>query len=619
MATLAEILIWFMTGKKPTQAQFWTTLNSFWHKLEQIPISAIAGLSNILNAKAEKTQFDAHKTANDAHQALFELKQSLTEKGEANGYVPLNELVKIASQYLDIVDDLVTGGSTALLSAEQGKVLQERIDAINLILTSDDVNLDTVQELVDAIKTVETSLQTILVNDLTTGGTTKALTAEMGKSLKALIDALGTIVAGKQDTLVSGTNIKTINGFPILGGGDLVVAGTEDSPDYLGNLIEDNFTRGSLGPDYTVTGTASFAILSNKLRVSGDGSSSNFSNNCFYTAKLTNSENFVATMRYNFYQITAADFGLGFLIQSLGATFKYSFYIALNISTDANRGKLNVWSSTTSNGSSFTNLNTTTRALIITVGDEIEYKIIRNGSKYIFRAINKNTKDSVSYFLDSSLSAGYSVSSIVNNVCKIGFSKQDSAASTAIYDITYFKVERDLIKNRKFLFIGDSISFGYESGAINNRWPDLIFSENNLKNKHTVYAQPGNVSNDFNINILELSEFTSQYVVVMLGMNEAQNSYSLATFQTDYSNLISNIVSQGKTPIICLIIPNSNVTVNSFIVLYNNWIISNFSSTYLVIDTYTALKDISYAGPHPTLQGHKILAMTVYDKIKNLI
>lgn len=192
MASLAEIYDWFMTGKKPTQAQFWASWGSFWNKLEQIPISAISGLTSILNAKAEKVQFDAHKTADDAHQALFELKQSIEEKGEANGYAPLDEFTKLASQYLNIVDDLVTGGSGALLSAEQGKTLKGQIDAINLILTSDDVNLDTVQELVNAIKEVETSLETILVNDLTTGGTTKALTAEMGKSLKALIDALDT-------------------------------------------------------------------------------------------------------------------------------------------------------------------------------------------------------------------------------------------------------------------------------------------------------------------------------------------------------------------------------------------------------------------------------------------
>lgn len=110
-------------------------------------------------------------------------KEDKTQKGAPGGYAPLDEFTKLAAQYLNIVNDLVTGGTTALLSAEQGKVLKTQIDAINTLLTSDNVNLDNVQELVDAIETVQMSLSTILVNDLTTGGTTKALTAEMGKQL----------------------------------------------------------------------------------------------------------------------------------------------------------------------------------------------------------------------------------------------------------------------------------------------------------------------------------------------------------------------------------------------------------------------------------------------------
>ena len=190
MATLAEIYDWFMTSKKPTQAQFWASWGSFWNKNESIPQSSISGLTSVLNAKVENDQFNAHKGANDAHATLFQAKEDKTQKGAPNGYAPLDEFTKLAAQYLNIVNDLVTGGATALLSAEQGKVLQNQVSAINTLLTSDNVNLDTVQELVDAIETVQLSLSTILVNDLTTGGTTKALSAEMGKTLKGLIDGL---------------------------------------------------------------------------------------------------------------------------------------------------------------------------------------------------------------------------------------------------------------------------------------------------------------------------------------------------------------------------------------------------------------------------------------------
>lgn len=172
-----------------------------------------------------------------------------------------------------IVNDLVTGGTTKALSAQMGvtiqaqlddafsqistkaeqgdlvglsshvddleiqigskaessdvvafvDALQLQIDGINILLSSDNIDLDTVQEIVDAIETVQLSLSTILVNDLITGGTTKALTAQQGVVLKGLIDALTTVVNGKQETLVSGTNIKTVNGVTILGSGDLEI------------------------------------------------------------------------------------------------------------------------------------------------------------------------------------------------------------------------------------------------------------------------------------------------------------------------------------------------------------------------------------------------------------
>lgn len=48
MASLAEIKNWFRTGLKPTQTQFWTTWDSFWHKDTPIPQSAVQNLEYTL-------------------------------------------------------------------------------------------------------------------------------------------------------------------------------------------------------------------------------------------------------------------------------------------------------------------------------------------------------------------------------------------------------------------------------------------------------------------------------------------------------------------------------------------------------------------------------------------
>jgi hypothetical protein len=107
------------------------------------------------------------------------------------------------------------------------------ISALETLVGSDNINLDSVQEIVDAIETIQTSLSTILVNDLTTGGTTKALTAQQGVVLKGLIDTINSTLtdfftvdyiadlASKQDTLVSGGNIKSIELQSLLGSGNL--------------------------------------------------------------------------------------------------------------------------------------------------------------------------------------------------------------------------------------------------------------------------------------------------------------------------------------------------------------------------------------------------------------
>lgn len=62
---------WYKTALKPTQDQFWSWLDSYWHKDEKIPITAIEDIDQILNGKADKGMYEGHLTDENAHANEF--------------------------------------------------------------------------------------------------------------------------------------------------------------------------------------------------------------------------------------------------------------------------------------------------------------------------------------------------------------------------------------------------------------------------------------------------------------------------------------------------------------------------------------------------------------------
>ena len=104
-----------------------------------------------------------------------------------------------------VVNDLSTGGETAALSAEQGKTLKTSVDAATSDISALETEVETLENSVQTMQTdqaekdaaqdasiaacaLKTEIPTV-VDDLTTGGTTAALSAEQGKALKADVDA----------------------------------------------------------------------------------------------------------------------------------------------------------------------------------------------------------------------------------------------------------------------------------------------------------------------------------------------------------------------------------------------------------------------------------------------
>ena len=71
--SLSQIKAWFKKGMYPTESQFDNTFDSFWHKDDVLPLSAIQNLTQVLNDKANvallNTKADADHNHDDAYAA----------------------------------------------------------------------------------------------------------------------------------------------------------------------------------------------------------------------------------------------------------------------------------------------------------------------------------------------------------------------------------------------------------------------------------------------------------------------------------------------------------------------------------------------------------------------
>lgn len=128
MATDINIIFeWFETGDEPTQEQFRQTFLSFFHKNDGIPMSQIIGLSDALDAKAEKELLDIHLTAPDAHANI--LSELLSRRDRRFSFTPnedtsiiqfedlkQSEFDAICYKNTYITDDIVLDSETGTLS-----------------------------------------------------------------------------------------------------------------------------------------------------------------------------------------------------------------------------------------------------------------------------------------------------------------------------------------------------------------------------------------------------------------------------------------------------------------------------------------------------------------------
>ena len=121
---------WFKTGLKPTQTQFWSTWDSFWHKSESLPISSINGLGGLLDGKAEENHTHSEYATNDATSLtpanVISWQQALGVDDLDYVEIPTENAAENSHPYVVVIDD--EGKSAKRNATDFGKV--DTIDGI---------------------------------------------------------------------------------------------------------------------------------------------------------------------------------------------------------------------------------------------------------------------------------------------------------------------------------------------------------------------------------------------------------------------------------------------------------------------------------------------------------
>lgn len=153
----------FANFLKPTQEHFWSWMDSYWHKDENIPMNKVEGLSTALEGTASAEQLRNHLTDSQAHSGLFDRKVDKVPGKILSTNDFTNELrTKLEGlRNVDISQLLPKGGYTGT-----AQNLKELIDNIMRILQSPDTELDELREIVAYIKQNKRILDTLGISNI---------------------------------------------------------------------------------------------------------------------------------------------------------------------------------------------------------------------------------------------------------------------------------------------------------------------------------------------------------------------------------------------------------------------------------------------------------------------
>lgn len=172
----------------------------------------------------------------------------------------VNNHLNLKSDISDIVNNLSSTATNRPLSANQGRMLKQFIDDINVILNSDDTTLDELQEIVDFIKANREDLDSLSISNI--GGLSNALNSKVDKvsgkelstndftnNLKSKLDGVESGAQVNPDTTASRTDNSAVRVLQARSMNQHRTSGDHDDRYYRKNEVDSRITEATSNLD----------------------------------------------------------------------------------------------------------------------------------------------------------------------------------------------------------------------------------------------------------------------------------------------------------------------------------------------------------------------------------
>ena len=421
-----------------------------------------------------------------------------------------------------------------------------------------------------------TSLTIGDVYNLTDTGANYAWTGTIWDNLGVIVD-----ISGKQDTLVSGTNIKTVNGATILGSGDIVISGGNSNPyslkhfkTYFSAII--GYTASGFTPTYS----------DGKMVFTGGGG--NFSQYLTIDNLKNTDENLEIEVVF---KAISSGYGVGIGKRSFNSWYNASVAMTCSVSQNS----IYLWDSAVP-----TMINSKAVSTIAT-NDIIKIKLTQIANVITCTYYNLTT-GVVTQF------------SSIGNLSTTKNFKIPNSSDLVVYNLGgtnhIISIKATSFSNYKpdILVIGDSKSVGYSAKSNSLRWA------NNIGSLGTVIVNAGD--GDRTVEATQTINYTklinAKYAIIAIGRNDLGSGVVSGTWQTNYANIVTQLQGQGTTVFHLLPIPETSLADQSAL---NTWIIATYGSGNC-IDIATGWSNatmLSSDTVHPNEVGHAFISKKIID------